>query len=109
VLRWTITPFIDDFLPLLAIQALHALTFGATHLAAMMFIQRRVPASATSSAQALYAAVPIGLGMGLAMMGAGLIYERVGGYAYLAMVGLALLSLLATALLARQHDRPVEL
>jgi PPP family 3-phenylpropionic acid transporter len=106
-LRWTITPFIDDFLPLLAIQALHALTFGATHLAAMMFIQRRVPASATSSAQALYAAVPIGLGMGLAMMGAGLIYERVGGYAYLAMVGLALISLLATALLARQHDRPV--
>ena len=110
ILRWAVTPFIDDFGPLLAIQALHALTFGATHLAAMMFIQRRVPASATSSAQALYAAVPIGLGMGLAMMGAGLIYERVGGYAYLAMVLLALVSLLATALLARNwREEAIEL
>lgn len=101
LVRWTITPFIDAFPPLLAIQALHALTFGATHLAAMMFIQRYVPIGATSSAQALYAALPIGLGMGLAMMLSGLLYERVAGYAYLAMVALAVLSLLATALLAR--------
>lgn len=101
VLRWGLTPFVDDFAPLLAIQALHALTFGAAHLAAMMFIQRYVPLSATSSAQALYAAVPIGLGMGLAMMGAGLLYEKVAAYAYLAMAGLGLVSLFFTALLAR--------
>lgn len=101
VLRWGMTPFIDDFVPLLAIQTLHALTFGAAHLGTMMFIQRYVPIGATSSAQALYAAVPIGLGMGLAMMGAGLLYEQVAAYAYLAMVGLGLLSLLFAALLAR--------
>lgn len=101
VIRWSITPFVDDFAPLLAIQTLHALTFGAAHLAAMMFIQRYVPLGATSSAQALYAAVPIGLGMGLAMMGAGLLYEAVASYAYLAMVGLGALSLLFTVLLAR--------
>ena len=102
VLRWTATPFVVDFVPLLAVQALHALTFGATHLAAMMFIQRRVPAAATSSAQALYAALPIGLGMGLAMMAAGMLYERVAGLAYLAMIALAGLSLLATWMLAKR-------
>ena len=102
VLRWAATPFIDDYLPLLAIQTLHALTFGATHLAAMMFIQRRVPSGAISSAQALYAALPIGLGMGLAMMASGLLYEEIGGYAYLAMVGLALLSLAASVLMAKR-------
>jgi PPP family 3-phenylpropionic acid transporter len=101
LLRWAATPFTLDFLPLLALQSLHALTFGATHLATMMFIQRYVPSHAISSAQALYAALPIGLGMGLAMMGAGLLYERFAGGAYLSMVGLGVLSLVATALLAR--------
>jgi PPP family 3-phenylpropionic acid transporter len=101
VLRWAVTPFIDDFLPLLAVQSLHALTFGAAHLGALLFIQSRVPIRAISSAQALYAALPIGLGMGLAMMAAGLLYESVAGWAYLAMVGLGMLSLLATAALAR--------
>lgn len=102
VMRWALTPFIQDYVPLLAIQILHALTFGATHLAAMMFIQRRVDPGAVSSAQALYAALPIGLGMGLAMMGAGLLYEIAGGLAYLAMVALALLSLAGTAMLAKR-------
>ena len=68
----------------------------------MMFIQRRVPSGAISSAQALYAALPIGLGMGLAMMASGLLYEEIGGYAYLAMVGLALLSLAASVLMAKR-------
>lgn len=101
ILRWSVTPFIDDFLPLLVVQTLHALTFGAAHLGAMLFIQRRVPSFAISSAQAIYAAIPIGLGMGLAMMAAGLLYESVAAYAYLAMVGLGLLSLAASAMLSR--------
>jgi len=40
--------------------------------------------------------------MGLAMMASGLLYEKFGGYAYLAMVGLALLSLAASVLLAKR-------
>lgn len=42
-------------------QALHALAFGATHIASMTFISHRVPARLSASGQTLYAAITGGV------------------------------------------------
>jgi MFS transporter, PPP family, 3-phenylpropionic acid transporter len=89
VLRWSLAGVLP-WLPFIgALQLLHALTFGASHLGAMHFLSRTVPLSAAASAQSLYAAVSSGFGSGLVMMGAGALYAAYGGRAYLFMAVLA--------------------
>ena len=51
-----------------ALQPLHALTFGASHLGAMYMLAQRVPPGAAASAQSLYAALSAGFGSGLVML-----------------------------------------
>jgi PPP family 3-phenylpropionic acid transporter len=96
VLRWTLMPFLGDSLPaLLGLQALHALTFGATHLAAMAFLQRAVPAGAMTLAQSLYYGLASGLPVALMYQLAGVLYERAGTDAYVAMAILSAIGLAA--------------
>ena len=101
VLRWSLMPYAQSVAALLPLQVLHALTFGATHLAAMHFIQRAVPAGAAASAQSLYAAASGGIAMGLAMSLAGRIYQMAGPFAFWAMAGQAALGVLAALALRR--------
>jgi MFS transporter, PPP family, 3-phenylpropionic acid transporter len=90
VLRWSVTAWTVELGPLIAVQALHALTFGAAHLGAMHYIQRTVPGAQSASAQSLYSAIGMGLVVGLAMAVSGLLYEDAGGGAFLAMAALSL-------------------
>jgi PPP family 3-phenylpropionic acid transporter len=85
--RWTATG-LSDALPVLAgAQALHALTFAATHLGAMYFLSHSVPPGRAAVAQSLYAVVT-GLGIGFATLACGPLYAAVGGAAYLAMAAM---------------------
>ncbi len=84
-----------------ALQLLHALTFGASHLGAMHFLSRAVPPAAAASAQTLFAAMSSGIGGGLVMLGAGVFYAAYGGGAYLFMAALSAAGLLG-ALKLRQ-------
>jgi PPP family 3-phenylpropionic acid transporter len=103
VLRWTLMPVLGDSLPaLLVLQALHGFTFGATHLAAMTFLQRAVPGSAMTLAQSLYYGLANGLPVALVYQVAGVLYDRVGTQAYLAMAALTAIGLLAALALTRQ-------
>jgi PPP family 3-phenylpropionic acid transporter len=103
VLRWVLMPLLGDSLPaLLGLQALHALSFGATHLGAMAFLQRAVPASSMTLAQSLYYALASGLPVALVYQLAGVLYEREGARAYLAMAALAAIGALAGIALARR-------
>ena len=101
VVRWLLMPFAGDWPALLPLQVLHGLTFGATHLAAMHFIQRAVAPGAAASAQSLYAAVSGGVAMGLAMLLAGRLYEAAGAQAFFAMAALAGTAVLAALALRR--------
>ena len=105
VVRWALMA-VDMPLPLLiAVQTLHGLTYGATHVAAIHFIHQAVPRSASGSAQALYATVSAGLAMGLATLIAGRLYAVHGASgSYLAMAVIALLSLAAAWRLNRVWD-----
>jgi len=76
-------------LPVLVIvQLLHALTFGASHLAAMYFLTHNVPPGLAATAQGVYGAVAVGALFGLTMLAAGGLYESVGGAAFFAMAGM---------------------
>ena len=100
ILRWGLMGLIPGLLPAFALQPLHALTFGATHLGAMNFLSRTVPPGAAASAQALYAGASAGIGSGIVMLGSGALYAGYGGRAYLFMAALSALGLLGAARLA---------
>lgn len=98
-LRWGVTAATTDLAFLATVQALHAATFAATHLAAMHYITRATPAGLAASMQSFYSALSGGLAMGLAMLLAGRLYEVSPGAAFsgmalqaLAAAGLALLA-----------------
>lgn len=104
LVRWTVLGLTAEPLILMPVQALHALTFGATHLGAMHFIARAVPTAWSGRAQALYSSLGLGVAMGLAMGAAGWLYDLAGGTAYLAMTALALVGLVSAAALRTRWD-----
>ncbi len=77
----------------LALQTLHAGSFALVHLGTMAFLARAVPASLAASAQSAFAVCAYGVGMGLATLLGGALYERVGAEAFYAMAGLSILAL----------------
>jgi PPP family 3-phenylpropionic acid transporter len=85
ILRWSILGATDALPALIFAQALHALTFGATHLAAVRYIMAAVPPEATTTAQSLYISVAGGIGAALYAAGAGALYADWGAGAYFAM------------------------
>ncbi len=106
VVRWTAMGFDPPLSALLPLQALHGLTFGATHLGAMHCIARNVDEALTGTAQALLAASTSGVCMAAAMLSAGQLYAAYAGRAYWAMAAIAGVGLLAGLLLAGcRHTR----
>lgn len=109
--RWTLAAGSTELWALIIIQLLHAATFAAVHLAIVDLIAREAPPGLANTVQGLYAAA-IGIAMGSAMLGAGALYEGLGGSAFLAMsllAGVALLLLFAARRPApthRQTNRP---
>ena len=100
MLRWILTG-LDLPVPLLfAVQMLHGLSFGATHLGTMGLMARLVPNNLIATAQGLLVA-SVGTIMALAQLGAGQIYASFGGGVYFAMAGMAACGLVA-ALIARR-------
>lgn len=99
IIRWTAMAFDPPLAALFALQALHGLTFGATHLGAVHYIAENVPQEQAGTAQGLYAAVTAGIAMGLATLIAGQLYAAYGGGAYLAMAVLGAVGLSAAVAL----------
>ena len=87
-LRWTVMAFDPSLAVTVALQALHALTYGAMHLGAMFVIRLAVRPGIATAAQGSYAAIVDGLVIGLASYVAGPLYAEYGGRAYLAMAAL---------------------
>ncbi|MEL6623491.1 MAG: MFS transporter [Pseudomonadota bacterium] len=104
IVRWGVMAFDPTGLGLVALQILHAATFGATHLAAMSIISERVPEARSGLAQALFATFTSGVAMAGGLYAAGVLYGWVGATSYWAMSGLAAIGLLAAAL-SRWRDR----
>lgn len=84
LLRWSITAETVALPALVAAQALHALTFGAMHLATMRVMQHTIPHAVAGTAQTLLAA-GIGAMMMAATLAAGQGYAAVGPAVFWAM------------------------
>ena len=65
VVRWGVMAFDPPLAVLIPLQLLHALTYGAAHLGAILFITRAVPHQGMGSAQAFYATIAAGLVLGI--------------------------------------------
>ena len=108
LVRWTGTAMAETVPALALLQILHALTFGAAHLAAMQYIARAIPIDRSATAQALYGALATGMCTALAMMLAGAAYDRLGAGAYLTMAVMGLVGAgLALLLTARERLEPL--
>jgi PPP family 3-phenylpropionic acid transporter len=83
-LRWAVMATDPPMVTLPLLQCLHALSFGATHLGAIGFVARAVPAGRAATAQGTLAVV-LGGTMALSMIGSGELYERFGDAAYASM------------------------
>jgi PPP family 3-phenylpropionic acid transporter len=101
IVRWSLMGVLPGLAAAAALQLLHALTFGASHLGAMHFMARNVPPGAAASAQSLYAALSAGLGSGLVMLAAGQLYAAYGGHAYPFMALLSAAGLCGVLVLRR--------
>jgi PPP family 3-phenylpropionic acid transporter len=90
-LRWACMAIDPPLLLTALLQTLHAMSFGAAHLAAIHFMAHAVPSDRAATAQGLYAAVVAGLVLGLVTIACGPLYRTFAGEAYAAMAMLALI------------------
>jgi PPP family 3-phenylpropionic acid transporter len=74
VARWGLFPFADTLVSMVAIQLLHALTFGAAHLGAIAILAKVVPSKWAGTGQGLLA-TSIGLQMAIGLSVCGALYE----------------------------------
>jgi PPP family 3-phenylpropionic acid transporter len=93
IARWTVAAFTTDPVLLSLVQPLHGLTFALLHLACMRLIVQVVPVRLAATAQSIYGTLCIGLATALLTLASGLLYERMGGNAFLVMTALCLLAL----------------
>ncbi|MEK9970976.1 MAG: MFS transporter, partial [Ferrovibrio sp.] len=104
MIRWSMTALTGDFTVLVALNALHAATFGCAHLGAMRLLSDGVDADASATAQSLYTAGNSAL-LAFGTLIVGPLYAAVGGYGYLAMLPLSFCGGLCALYLWRQRER----
>lgn len=102
IVRWIAMAFDPSLPALVALQILHALTFGATHIGTVHFIAQNVPPERAGTAQALQASVTAGIAMGGATLLAGQLYGPFGATSYLAMAVLGAIGLTAAVMAQRR-------
>ncbi|MGH6866055.1 MAG: MFS transporter [Methyloceanibacter sp.] len=101
-LRWSFMAIDPPLWATALLQTLHAMSFGAAHIAAIHFLANAVPEDRAGTAQGLYAAVVAGLVLGSITIASGPLYRTLGDEAYGVMALLALIgALCAVALLRR--------
>jgi PPP family 3-phenylpropionic acid transporter len=105
VLRWGAMAFEPPPALLPALQVLHALSFGCTHLGALAYLARVAPLRQAARAQG-YLAIALGLANAGAMLLSGWLYAAYAGAAYAAMALMAAAGG-AGALVAERAERRV--
>ena len=99
--RWIGVALTDTLPALVALQLLHAFSFGAAHLAAMHYIAGSVAPALSATAQSLYSGIVWGLFLGGGLLAAGYLFEAAGVDAYIVMSAPAV----AGAVVARRLPR----
>ncbi len=77
--RWAGMALTSDAATIVALSALHGLTFGTFYVASVAYVARRVPVSLRSSGQALFVSVAFGVGGLVGLLSGGAAYDAFGG------------------------------
>jgi PPP family 3-phenylpropionic acid transporter len=101
-LRWGLMAFDPPLWATMMLQCLHAMSFGAAHLAAMYFLSQAVPEDRGATAQGIYAAVVAGLVLGVVTIACGPLYRSFAGEAYAVMALLAAVGAASAVFLTRR-------
>ncbi|WP_164155452.1 MFS transporter [Sandarakinorhabdus rubra] len=101
VVRWTALAALPPFWLLMPLQLLHALSFAATFLGGMRFIQTLYGDDRAPTAQMIYMGVANAPTYAAAVLISGPLYDRLGAPGYLAMTGVAALGLVLAVMLWR--------
>jgi PPP family 3-phenylpropionic acid transporter len=89
-LRWFAVGVTGNFWLLLAAQCLHALSFGASHFAAIRIISENVDDSLSATGQGAYSAFIMGIGMGIFVLASGPMYSQFHQVVFYIMSGVSL-------------------
>jgi PPP family 3-phenylpropionic acid transporter len=91
-LRWFILFFAQSAAAILLSQVLHAVTYGAFHIASILYIDRLAPDKAKTLGQAVNNATSYGLGLMVGFFFNGYLYEITGSYVLFMISSLIALS-----------------
>ena len=105
VVRWTVLGWSTAVPALVAVQALHGLTFALLHLAAMGLIAAHVPERLSATAQTLYGTFALGIASAVMTVGSGYLYKWFGLHAFWTMAVLCALALPLVPGLSLPADR----
>lgn len=94
--RWSLVGWFADIVWVLILtQLLHCITFALFHMVSIERVRQLFPERFSGQGQAMYSAFAIGLGGGLGMIGAGYLWQWVGGsWVFTGASSLSLLALL---------------
>ena len=85
IVRWSLFTLEPGFFGSVALQLLHALSFGATFMGVQKAITEWIPEETTGGAQGFNVVVTSAT-LGIGTLASGWLYETLGAYAFLAMV-----------------------
>jgi PPP family 3-phenylpropionic acid transporter len=106
-IRWLILFSATSTAIILASQILHAVTYGAFHMASILYIDRLAPQNAKTTGQAVNNAVTYGLGLMIGFFVNGYLYEIMGSFALFGLSSLIAVGggLLFKGLQMMEHNR----
>ncbi|MDP3504291.1 MAG: MFS transporter [Myxococcales bacterium] len=77
--RWAAMSLTSSPVVLIALAALHGISFGAFYVASISWVAERAPGSLRSTGQSLFVAATFGIGGLIGFTGSGRLYDAIGG------------------------------
>ena len=91
IVRWGLTSMSPSYLLLFPLQCLHACSYAAMHLGAMLVLRRAVPPAIATTVMGIYAALVNGVVIGIVTSQLDPVYAHLGAQGYLFMAALSAL------------------
>lgn len=105
IIRWLLIGVEPPLPVLFAVQALHAGSFGLTHVGTMYFIRENVPDGMRNSVQGIYSALSGGVLLSATMWASGPLYGLLGGSAFFVMAACSVMAFGLALVLQRVSPR----
>jgi len=77
-LRWVGIASVEQWWAIGLLQLLHAVTYAAFHITALVWVQRWAPVEQSAAAQGWFSSASFGVGVSLGMVGGGWVISQVG-------------------------------